>query len=388
MAINNVSLTAGMRANLISLQGTADLLNRTQDRLSSGKKVNSALDNPISYFAAKAHMSRANDIASLKDAMGEAIQTIKSADTGIESITSLIEQAKALGNSALGAAKNQVKIEIGTVADGATIDIGGSTYTATAADVTASADEFNIADDAATVASNLAATINAAAETTTDMTASASGTTLIVEAKLAGETITDATAATDAVADGADFDLLSDVNGNDVFSERAALAQSYKDIISQIDAIAVGSNYKGVNLLMDNDLNVSFEGTSLSVKGFSSTASDLKMATSPSTSVSKAVDFAWSVNSEIRADVGKLDNSISALRTEASKLSTNLSIINTQLDFSENLITTLTEGSDKLTLADMNEEAANMLALQTQQALGATALSLSSQAAQSVLRLF
>ena len=76
------------------------------------------------------------------------------------------------------------------------------------------------------------------------------------------------------------------------------------------------------------------------------------------------------------------------LNTESAKLSSSLSIINIRQDFSTNMINTLTEGADKLTLADMNEEGANMLMLQTRQSLGTTSLSLASQAAQAVLRLF
>ena len=385
MSINQISLTAGMRANLLGLQGTADLLNTTQNRLGTGKKVNSALDNPINYFAARAHMSRASDLTSLKDYMGEAIQTIKAADAGINSITDLINQAKGLANTALGAAKNQVKIEIGAVTAGTVLTVGGQAYTATAADVTASTTEFNISDDPATIASNVAAKINAKVEGTTDMVATATGTTLILEAKLSTVAVTQAS---DVVSAGANTTILTDVNSKDVFSERASLANSYNELISQIDAVVISSGYKGTNLLMDNDLNVTFEGTSLSVKGFSSTATDLDMATSASTTTSGTADFGWAVNKDIQGDVGKMDNAVATLRSEASKLAINLSIINSQLSFSNHMIATLTEGADKLTLADMNEEGANMLALQTQQALGITALSLSSQASQSVLRLF
>ncbi|HAR96388.1 MAG TPA: flagellin, partial [Deltaproteobacteria bacterium] len=89
MAVNDISLTAGMRSNLLSLQKTVDLLNRTQNRLSTGKKVNSAIDNPVSFFAAQALTSRASKIDSLKDAMGQAIQTIAAADKGITAITAM-----------------------------------------------------------------------------------------------------------------------------------------------------------------------------------------------------------------------------------------------------------------------------------------------------------
>jgi flagellin len=103
MAINDVSLTSGMRSNLLSLQNTVNLLNRTQSRLSSGKKVNSAIDNPTSFFASKSLTDRASIIDSLKDAMGQAFQTITAADKGITAITSMIEQAKGIAQSALSA---------------------------------------------------------------------------------------------------------------------------------------------------------------------------------------------------------------------------------------------------------------------------------------------
>jgi flagellin len=104
MAINDVSLTAGMRSNLLSLQSTVNLLDRTQTRLSTGKKVNTAIDNPTSFFAAQSLNSRASTIDSLKDAMGQAVQTIAAADKGIKAIASLIEQAKGIAQSALSAA--------------------------------------------------------------------------------------------------------------------------------------------------------------------------------------------------------------------------------------------------------------------------------------------
>jgi flagellin-like hook-associated protein FlgL len=385
MAINDVSLTAGMRGNLVSLQGTVELLNRTQERLSTGKSVNSALDNPISFFTAQAHMGRASDLSTLKDAMGEAVQTIKAADAGIMAVTDLIESAKAVAKNALAANKNQVKITVGSITAGTTIEVGGTTYTAVASNATATSTQFNIANDASTIASNVAALINGQAESGTDMVASAQGTTLTVEAKLSTVAVTQASA---VITGGTGFTTQTDTNGKDVFSERAALAEQYNNIMTQLDAVANSSGYKGTNLLRDDNLNVAFEGTSLTVKGFSATASDLKVSTKATTTGGADDFFGWTLNTDVNTDLGKLDNAISTLRSEASKLSSNLSMINIQQEFSTNLINTLTEGADQLTLADMNEEGANMLMLQTRQALGSTALSLSAQAAQSVLRLF
>ena len=99
--MSNISLTASMRSNLLSLQNTQSLMDTTQERLSTGKKVNSAIDNPSSYYTAQSLNNRASDLSSLLDSMGQAIQTIKAADEGIEAITTFAQQAKAVAQSAL-----------------------------------------------------------------------------------------------------------------------------------------------------------------------------------------------------------------------------------------------------------------------------------------------
>ncbi len=93
-------------------------------------------------------------------------------------------------------------------------------------------------------------------------------------------------------------------------------------------------------------------------------------------------------NTTIEAAIGQIDDFISQLRTEAQKLSSSLSTISIRSEFTSEMVNTLNTGADNLTLADMNEEGANMLMLQTRQNLGTTSLSLASQAAQAVLRLF
>jgi flagellin-like hook-associated protein FlgL len=107
MPINDISLAGGMRANLAQLQLVASLQARTTERLSSGKRVNSAIDDPAAYFAAQNHLSRASDLAALKDNAGEALQTVQAANQGITGITKLIEQAKGLAASARGASTSE-----------------------------------------------------------------------------------------------------------------------------------------------------------------------------------------------------------------------------------------------------------------------------------------
>jgi len=276
MAISDISLTAGMRSNLVSLQGTVDLLNRTQERLASGKRVNSPLDNATNYFVAKSHMDRAGDLSVRKDGMGEAIQTVKAANEGITAITDLIASAKGIAQSALSA-----------------------------------------------------------------------GTT-----------------------------------------EAATLATQFNAILDQIDFVAADSGYKGTNLLSataaERTLTVKFDesgDSSLTITGSNATTSAAGL------NIADAANN-WATSTDINTAITALDGALTNLRTSAKTLSSNLNIITTRDAFTQSMINVLSEGATNLTAADTNEEGANMLMLQVRQSLGTTALSLSAQAAQSVLRLF
>jgi len=99
---DSISLTAGMRSNLLLLQQTSAQLQNTQSKLATGNKINTALDGPTSFFAAKSLNQRAGDLDGLKDGIGQAISTLKSADEGITDIQSLLDQAKGLTTQALG----------------------------------------------------------------------------------------------------------------------------------------------------------------------------------------------------------------------------------------------------------------------------------------------
>jgi len=171
------------------------------------------------------------------------------------------------------------------------------------------------------------------------------------------------------------------------------LTSQYHQVLSQIDLLASDSGYKGVNLLDGTTIThtVNFDETgdsSLSITGFDATAQGATLSLT-----SHAADGWVSAGgtadiAEINSAITQLDSATSALRTEAQKLSTNLSTITIRQDFTSKMINTLEDGAANLTNADMNEEGANMLMLQTRQQLGTTSLSLASQAAQSVLRLF
>ena len=101
MSLSNITLSASVRQNLLSLQGTADLLATTQSRLATGKKVNSALDNPTNFFTAAGLDSRASDISNLLDSIGNGVQVLQAANTGITSLSKLVDTAKSIANQVL-----------------------------------------------------------------------------------------------------------------------------------------------------------------------------------------------------------------------------------------------------------------------------------------------
>jgi len=176
-------------------------------------------------------------------------------------------------------------------------------------------------------------------------------------------------------------------------TELQTLQSQYMNVLCQIDQLASDSGYKGVNLLdgttVTHTVKFDEQGASkLTMTGFdaSSTGATLSLVSLTSSYWVSAGGAAQldNINSAITA----LDAATTNLRSEAQKLSTNLSTITIRQDFTSNMINTLQDGATNLTNADMNEEGANMLMLQTRQQLGTTSLSLASQSAQSVLRLF
>ncbi len=102
MPTNDVQLTAGIRNNLLLLQLTSEKIDRTQQRLATGNKINTAIDGAVAFFSAKGLNRRADDLGSLKDSIGQAISTIKAADTGVTGIEKYLDQAKGLITTAYG----------------------------------------------------------------------------------------------------------------------------------------------------------------------------------------------------------------------------------------------------------------------------------------------
>src|SRR5665647_438797 len=124
---SGVTLSAGVRANLLSLQDTANMMQTTQNRLATGKKVNSALDNPLNFFTSSSLSSRASDLGGLLDSMSNGIQTIQAANNGLTAVTSLVQQLQATVSQA------RSDSSAGTVTPGTALTLSGTTNTSNAA---------------------------------------------------------------------------------------------------------------------------------------------------------------------------------------------------------------------------------------------------------------
>jgi len=271
----DISLSAASRANLLSLQSTTTLIGRTQQRLSTGLKVASALDDASAFFTARALTNRASDLSAVKDKIDQAVSTVQNAVQAIDSATAIINQIQGIAESAKSAS--------------------------TAAD-------------------------------------------------------------------------------------RSSLGNQAELLAVQLNNLINDASYNGVNQLKatPDNLQVNFNEDStieLTITGSALTASNLGNDIS-------TVTNHWGTVGDINADVTEYASALGQLRTASQTFGSNATLLQTRLDFTNTLVNTLKQGSDKLTLADLNQEGANLLALQTRQQLSTTALSLASQASQAVLRLF
>ena len=287
MANKNITLSAPIRSNLLTLQNTSDLIGRTETRLASGLKVASAIDDAVAYFQAKALTDRGSDMAEKKDGIDQGISQLTTALDAITSIETIIKQMKGL----------------------------------------------------------------------------------VMSAK----------SSTDA--------------------ERADLMAQFAVLSENVSHLSNDASYQGTNLVNATTtvLKIDFSNASASfveITGRNLQASVVfTAALGAATAVGQTlVGAAWSTISnsvsKFDAAVVEIDKTLNTLRGAAKAIGSNVALLQTRLDFTKTYVNTLDEGGGKLTLADMNEEGANLVALQTRQQLGMQALQFSGQAEQAVLQLF
>ncbi len=479
---NDIVLTAGIRQNLLSLQTTSSLMQTTQERLATGKKVNSALDNAVNYFTAASLSTRSNELSSLLDSMTNGVNTLKAASNGLDSITTTIQSMQAtvtqarqdaswqsgvysiasgisttalkylsfaggaVGSTAISVALNdqETLVAAGTALTNATATAGAAgTLTIQASDINGGA-AVNVAvastDTAATIAANINTAVGytlATAATTGTITlqdagpsqitvtgsseaaifGAAGGTATSSAAAGATETVDQIAAAINANASlqgkikasnnagqlqvtnlsitaltVTGVNSFGNVDGgtgtNTVLgnSVRANLVVQFNQLKDQLDKTAQDASFNGVNLLTGDVLKLFFNEFSTSTLSIQST--NPNGVNSSTLGIVDATNTEFQNNTSLDTRLQALHTALGEVASQASDFGSNLSIVQNRQDFTTNMINTLQTGADGLTLADTNQEGANMLALQTRQQLSITALSLASQANQSVLKLF
>jgi flagellin-like hook-associated protein FlgL len=478
---SEIVLTAGIRQNLLSLQNTANLQQTTQERLATGKKVNSALDNAVNYFTAAALSTRSNELSSLLDSMTNGVNTLKAADNGLTSITQTIQSMQATVTQA----RQDASWQSGTYTiDAATIGtttlktisfingaVGTSAVNVNLNDQETLTGGFTAATSKAAQAGSLtiqAADINGGVAVTVSVTTNDTATTIVANINAAvgytlasangtgkitlqdagpnlitlgdntgGTTVTGAgfststSTATVGAVETVD-QLVTAINNNASLSGkvrasdnagqlqitnlstasltitgigssgkldgstgtntvlgnsvRANLVSQFNQLKDQLDKTAQDASFNGVNLLNGDVLKLFFNELSTSTLSIQST--NPNGVNSSTLGIGAATNTEFQSNSQLDTRLLALQSALGQVASQASDFGSNLSIVQNRQDFTNNMINTLQTGADGLTLADTNLEGANMLALQTRQQLSITALSLASQANQSVLKLF
>ena len=416
--MSDIVLTAAVRQNLLSLQDTAALLSTTQTRLATGKKVNSALDNPTNFFTAAGLDARASDISNLLDSIGNGVQVLQAADTGITSLQKLVDTAKSIANQALQqpsgySTKSSVQFTgtgvpsgpgVATSSDLTTSKLNGGVFTftnsaGTAVTITvgAASSPFNPVTKTATVQSldqfntalavagvNLSAVITGPDSLTFTSTNDGAGQVITGTAAPAAPVTLDAiNISANAAGGGAGGAVVAAVADPVSQTARATLVAQYNQIIQQLTTTAQDASFNGINLLDGNSLKMIFDETgksTLTIAGVTFNPAGLGLA-----SLTTGTDFTDNV---LTGKVLTALNTASiTLRSQASAFGANLSIVQIRQDFSKKLINVLQTGSSNLTLADSNEEAANSQALSTRQSIAVSALALANTSQQSVLQL-
>jgi flagellin len=379
--MSDITLTAGIRQNLLSLQQTSTDLTTTQEALATGKAVNSAADNPSAYFTSQNLTNSANSLSALLDQIGQGQQTINAATNGLTGITSLLQQALSTvqqaqqASQSAGATTGTVAVSGSTVATAGTLNILVGTTT------------YGIAIATSETASAIEAAINATSGlgSAGAVTATDNGSGKIILTANSGST-------SFSVADNAISETLglttsgSNTSVYGTSSTRTTLQSNYNGLLAQINQLAADASYNGVNLLGGNNLTIDFNAagtSSLTITGVNFNAGGLGLST-----ISGAVGGSFQDNTALTTAASDINAAITQVQTQTETFGTNSGVIGTRQAFETNMINTLQTGASNLVVADQNQESADLLTEQTQQQLEISALSIANQANQSVLKLF
>jgi len=376
--MSDITLTAGIRNNLLSLQQTSADLTTTQEQLATGKKVNSAADNPSSYFTSQNLTNTANSLSALLDQIGQGQQTISAATDGLTGISSLLQQALATVQQAQQASPTTAAAVSGSV------DVTTSPVTAGTLVISVGANNYSVSIGASETVSNIEAAINGTTGlgSTGAITATDDGSGhLILTANSPSTSFTVNASAGEAASIG--------LSTTEVFGQsttRGTLQTNFNGLLTQINQLAGDANYNGVNLLTSDNLTIEFNqsgSSSLTINGVGFTSSGLGLS-----AISGTGAGSFQNDATLTGTIASINAALGQVQAQTETFGTTSGVIGTRQTFTTNLINTLQTGASNLVVADQNQASANLLTEQTQQQLEISALSIANQANQSVLKLF
>lgn len=329
-----IAISAGMRSSLASLQKTSSLLNTTQTRLASGKKVNSAIDSPTNFFAAANLNDRADQLSSRLDGMGQAVSTLKAADNSITSMRGIVSALKGVVDEALSTSDSTDRATLGKQYNELLVQLN------------------SFANDADYKGVNLLKSGQ------NDVTAGGNESLNVQFSEGFG-------------------DSTLDIKGVNITGNTAMTLDTNGEITS-------ASNMSSSSTTFAVSFNEEGQTAAIGLR-----AANVNGTQTVTTAASSELNWIDDTNyqTSLQSAVSELEAFDTALVNTAKSLSQNVNIVSLRQDFTSSLVDTLEEGADKLTLADLNEEGANLLALQTSQTLGIQSLALASQSNQAVLSL-
>jgi flagellin-like hook-associated protein FlgL len=386
----DVTLSAAVRGSLLSLQNTTDLIERTQSRLSTGLKVSSAIDDPVAFFQAKTLTDRASDFVEKKDNIDQGVSSLTTAVDGMQAVENLVNQLKGIANSMKSATGtsftdlitqfNDLRSQIDLLTTDATYQgtnlINGTGQTLSV--------EFSDKSTSKLSVASVDVTANGLNVNSVTNTSSLSGTLVAMNYADFDATSLTANGSVTVTYAGSTNLTLTTSSGAQTFT--------YGTSTISIAQLTGGSTSVVLTSGTSYTVNLATSGTTTSVSGTAITVGYSGFTSASATESLSASDgktFVGESNSSaIDLAITDLSSALTTLRTEASSLGNNVALLQTRLDFTQSYVDTLEEGGSKLTLADINEEGANLLALQTRQQLGIQSLSFAGQAEQSVLGLF
>jgi flagellin len=388
--MGDLVLSPAMLTAISSLASIQQQMAELQTRIATGKRVNSPIDDPASYFTAQNLSARADALTSLAAGLQDAQSTVDAANNGIKSIQSLLNTAQTIAYEALQSA--------GTVAPTVTGTLSALTTSTVIASAGGSGTKFKAGDTVTvsdgTTTATYTAVANDTVQTFLNTINGTSGLKVVASLNASGQIQLTATSNVSitigGTVSGAGGGTLAGIIGLTAATTapganstlRQSLALQYNSLLTQINQAASDAGFDGTNLLAGGTLTAKLNetGTStLTVSGGNVNSTGLGLGGSSNN---------WQLDSDINSALTQINTAIATVQATSASLGSSNDILKARTAFNKSMADTLTSGADALTASDVNADSAMLLALQTRQQLATTALSIANGAYANALQLF